>query len=64
MILLDLFFDFLTTQEKGEDYLQPSDDLYATDQWWGGDRSALHRRLVAVRLQSGFKPYVDHSKMG
>ena len=50
-------------QEKGGDVLHPTDDLFTTDQCWGDDWSALHRRLVAFRLQSGFQACADHSPL-
>ena len=40
--------------QKDGDSLKLSCDLSVTDQRRGGDRSALHRRPVADRLQSGF----------
>ena len=44
--------------------LVASVNLSAADQWWGGDWSALHHRLVAVRLQSGFHACAAHSPLG
>ena len=49
---------------KGWGSLQCSGDLSGTDQRWGGDRSALYRRLVGDQLQSGFQACANHSAMG
>ena len=43
---------------------QCSGGLSMTDQRWGGDRSALYRRLVGDQLQSGFQACANHSAMG
>ena len=46
------------------DWFPSCGDLSVIDQWCGGDRSALHRRLVVDQLQSGCKACADHSPFG
>ena len=49
---------------KGRGSPQCSGDLSGTDQRWGGDRSALYRRLGGDQLQSVFQACANHSAMG
>ena len=50
--------------QKGRVSLQCGSNLSVTDRRWGGDRSALYRRLVSDQLQSGFQACANHSAMG
>ena len=49
---------------KGRGSSQCSGDLSVTDRRWGGDRSALYRRLVGDQLQRGVQACANHSAKG
>ena len=49
---------------KGRGSSQCRGDLSVTDQRWGGDRSALYRRLVGDQSPSDFQAWANHSEMG